>query len=354
MALRARRGVDEAGVEGDVAGLLQQLGDRRSRRCPRWPRPAGGRGSCRRPCRVAPAVAVVRHVDPSSTSGAAPRSVRRTRSAHRDATPAPAAPPGIGPTAQRQTAARPAAIALVGGGQRDPHVLGARPRRRSCPAPRGCRGRPAAPTVAQRVLAPGRPEVEARLGVVDPEAGAPRAAARSSVAPRARTAPSARRRARRRRGRRRMRLLHRPRHDHARRACAPRAAAAPAPGRRRRTPRGSRRGWTAWTASRRRAGPRGCRRRPAGRGCSASSGSAAPVAASRARRSTRRWRRRRRAARAQATTLARCSTPSTRPVGLPGLLSHNSFGVVAAVSGPSAARPSTASGVAPASRAPTS
>ena len=46
--------------------------------------------------------------------------------------------------------------------------------------------------------------------------------------------------------------------------------------------------------------------------------------------------------------------PSTLPVGLPGVLSHNSFGVVEAVSGPSAVSASTATGVAPASRAPTS
>ena len=46
--------------------------------------------------------------------------------------------------------------------------------------------------------------------------------------------------------------------------------------------------------------------------------------------------------------------PSTLPVGFPGVLSHNSFGVVAAVGGPRAVSASTATGVEPASRAPTS
>ena len=119
-----------------------------------------------------------------------------------------------------------------------------------------------------------------------------------------------------------------------RRACAPRAAARPAPGRRRRTPRGSRRGWTAWTASRRRAGPRGEPPQTRGSRMLGVGGRRPARRASRARRSTRRWRRRRRAAAPTRRPCARCSTPSTWPVGLPGLLSHNSFGVVAAVSGP--------------------
>jgi hypothetical protein len=52
----------------------------------------------------------------------------------------------------------------------------------------------------------------------------------------------------------------------------------------------------------------------------------------------------------QSTTLRRCSTGSTRPVGLEGLLSQSSFGT----SGPSAVSESVAVDRAPASAAPTS
>ena len=52
----------------------------------------------------------------------------------------------------------------------------------------------------------------------------------------------------------------------------------------------------------------------------------------------------------QSTTLRRCSTGSTRPVGFEGELSHSSAGT----SGPSAVSESVAIARAPASAAPTS
>ena len=242
--------------------------------------------------------------------------------------------------------------ALVGGGEGDPHVLATglaveAARRREYAA----RGQPGdgRPGVLPRSPRGTGRRRSGRRGSPNPRR------ARRSGAPARRTEPSGRRRGRRPRGRRSGPAAPATARS-SRRACGPRAAAGPAPRHPPRTRPGSRRGWTACSTSRRRAGPRGCRRRPAGRGCSAS------------------WAARRRVARSPPVELgvalvaghdhAVLARPGDHlgevldaehsPVGLLGLLSHNSFGVVAGVSGPSAARPSTTWGRAPASRAPTS
>ena len=115
--------------------------------------------------------------------------------------------------------------------------------------------------------------------------------------------------------------LLRARASSARGSCGPPAARRPAPGRRPRTRSGSRRGWSASTASGRRGSPRPSRRRRPG---------AAPRPARPPRRTRGSTRRRPGAtprSRHQSTTLRRCSTGSTRPVGLDGELSQTSAGV---------------------------
>ena len=169
--------------------------------------------------------------------------------------PAAATRSSVAVSATRTCRAPGGAVEVAG---RDQDAALGEPRRR-CPSSR---------------LVAGRPQVERRLGVVDPEAGRLERRAQHAAAggvPRR----AARRRARRRRARRHRGLL-RGRAPSARGSCAPRAARRPAPGRRRRTPHGSPPGWTASTASAPRGSPSG--EPPQTSGCSTETGSALPGA----------------------------------------------------------------------------
>ena len=267
--------------------------------------------------------------------------LRREGSCHRDPTD------GLRRAARSAEPVRQGRQTGVGRRQRHADVPRARRRRRSRPGatrmPRSARRR----TVSQQRLVAGRPQVEPGLGVVDPEARARRRASRSTVPPAPRTAPAARRRARRRRA------------PHAsppapgaarssRRACGPRAGRAPARG----SPA------TNAGAVSGEVGPlrqRVTASRPVVVAAADVGGARCwdrSRRPSRARRSTRRWRRRRRAREPRRRPSPGAPPPRTRPVGCDGELSQTRRTRLAA--GPSWAVPSAGTGVAPASRAPTS
>ena len=174
-------------------------------------------------------------------------------------------------------------------------------------------------TVVPAVLVAGDPQVERRLGVVDPEAGGlERRAQRRTPGGVARVLLVDVRVVVERRHHRR---LLRARASSGRGSCGPRAARRSRPGRRRRRRSGSRPGWSASTASARPGCPRGCRRRR--RGGAPRPARALPDALDVALVGDQQHT----ALAAPVDDLRRWSTGSTRPVGFDGELSHSSRGV---------------------------